>query len=464
MRTDDSSETIEGRFWLPDDRHRSYGRIDYDPVEGVRVHLVDTNLGRRTENGRLEGPGYVDVVHGETLGGTPLTLLGVYPTRSTRYGFGPSGGDIVDAFASALIKGAHLMQIEDVSAQHYGLTMFGLKEFLTGGTVELGPLRPGTEDDDSSDRLKVPLPDGVELLLVASRRRSFSFDRQASELEASAGFTFDSPRSLPEVDRDYIQALQDLVLFATRRHCHVTSLSANGDHPYDSVRVIRRPYPRPREAADVYALALNLSEHGDPAKIVADWYSLRQRIGPVWNVFFAALDRPESLLEDRFLGLLSFAEGYHRAIHDRPPLTRAQERAANKAIKQAIEDDTVRRVYKQALAHANSETQRERLDFLIGRAMDVLEDLWYLDRELFASQLIHTRNWLVHWGSRGKQTVEANAGMVELVRSMIVILYVNLLLDLGFDGDAAARVVGSGWRLEELPDPPWEASDEGGSD
>jgi hypothetical protein len=62
------------------------------------------------------------------------------------------------------------------------------------------------------------------------------------------------------------------------------------------------------------------------------------------------------------------------------------------------------------------------------------------------------RNWLVHWGKGGARVVDDAAGMVELVRGLIVVLYVNLPLDLGLGADAAADVIGSGWRLEGRPE------------
>ena len=78
-------------------------------------------------------------------------------------------------------------------------------------------------------------------------------------------------------------------------------------------------------------------------------------------------------------------------------------------------------------------------------------DAWDLDSALLRDQLYETRNWMIHWGERGVHVVDETAAMVLLVRRLIVVLYVNLWLDLGLDEEAAARVIGSGWRLEGLP-------------
>ena len=111
----------------------------------------------------------------------------------------------------------------------------------------------------------------------------------------------------------------------------------------------------------------------------------------------------------------------------------------------------MRRIYRAALGFANSLTQRERLQYLTDRAFSVLDDWWDLDPELFCSELSDTRNWLIHWGKRGQNTIEEPEGMVSLVRRLVVVMYVNILLDLGVNDDGAARVIGSGWRLEGLP-------------
>jgi hypothetical protein len=255
------------------------------------------------------------------------------------------------------------------------------------------------------------------------------------------------------LESDYLQPLQDLILFATRVQSYVTSLAVqfeSGD-PL-SVSVLQRPHPQPRETRDVYALALNLRNHEDPAALIAAWFELRRKVGPVWALFFAAFDRSESLLDDRLLGLLSFAEGYDRALRpEAKPLSVEQEKAAKAAIKKALPDQRTRAIYAGAINHANTQTLRDRLDYLIGNAVSVLGGWWDLDTDLLRDQLYDTRNWMVHWGERGDHVVEDSQGLVDMMRRLIVVLYVNLLLELGLDVEAAGDVIASGWRLEGLP-------------
>jgi ApeA N-terminal domain 1 len=449
MNSDDPV-VIEGRFWLPNDRYRSYGRIEYDEEHGVLLHLVDTNLTQLTDSGPT-GPGPVKVLFAETLGGQPLTVLGFFPTRWSYQGIGPAAGDVIDGFGERLLRGVHVRSDHDLLVSGLRSSLHGLREFLTGGDVDGGPL-PIPSDPHRAETLPVSLPDGVELLLFASQHHSFSREREHMEIRASAQWTLDPPLPLPQIERDLIRPLQDLILFATRRQSCVTALTADLG-PRQSVEVLQRPHPRPADAANVYALALNLRDHDDPATLIAGWFDLRRKIGPVWEQFFAVLDRPESLLEDRLLGLMSFAEGYHRALHPTTPLSSTNQKAAEKAIRAALKPlpKDARRIYKAALGFANSLTQRERLQYLTDRAFAVLSDWWDLNADLFCAELSDTRNWLIHWGQPGQNAIEEPQGMVLLVRRLIVVMYVNILLDLGVDSDGAAKVIGSGWRLEGLP-------------
>jgi hypothetical protein len=74
---------------------------------------------------------------------------------------------------------------------------------------------------------------------------------------------------------------------------------------------------------------------------------------------------------------VAFVEGYHRALHDDPPLSPELDKQTKTAIMDAIQDKDARRVYRQALAHANSQTLRDRLDQLCERALETIA--WELD-------------------------------------------------------------------------------------
>lgn len=146
---------------------------------------------------------------------------------------------------------------------------------------------------------------------------------------------------------------------------------------------------------------------------------------------------------------MAFAEGYHRVLHDDAPLSPELDKQTKTAIMDAIEDKDARRVYRQALAHANSQTLRDRLDRLCERTLETIA--WELDVPNFCAAMVHTRNWMVHWGQRGQQAVEDPAALVMLLERLRLMLYVNPMLDIGLTAEEIARGISSGWRHERLP-------------
>ncbi|HTA13839.1 MAG TPA: HEPN domain-containing protein, partial [Solirubrobacteraceae bacterium] len=318
--------------------------------------------------------------------------------------------------------------------------------------IEGGPLRRPM-GPHGVEVLSVEVDRGVSLLLAASRQDGFREGERYPSLGVNAQWDLDPPIPVSQLQIDYIGPLQDLILFATRRQSYVTRVAAHLQTGSPLiVPILEQAYPRPQEAPPLYALALNLGWLDKPDALIAKWFALHRKVGPVWDQFFSVLDRPESILEHRLLALMSFAEGYHRTLHSQPPLTKSQQKQAEKAIRDALKPmpERVRGIYKAALGHVNSQGQRERLEYLTTKALNVL-DAWGLNPEIFCKELHDTRNWMIHWGKKGSHVIEDDQNLFDLVRKLIVVMYVNLLLDLGVDDETTAKTIGSGWRLEGLP-------------
>ena len=430
----------EGWFWQPDQSDmRFYGRLENSPPDGPTLHLVDTNLLSGNEP-----PEPVQVLFGQTLSGVALSVHGFYPTHWTAAVAG--GSNTLDGFLQTLIAGGWPETPAELAGYGFTARLHGLRETLSGGSVDGGLLNPRAGERGQGEGLQFELDDRTTLALEVSEERRVSRVREHKEAFAVAHLLLKEPMTLGEMERSYLEPLCDLVAFATRRACFVQSLrlpaSAEG---IAALHVVRTPYPKPdaRSGRDVYSLALNLARIPAPEETLRAWFALHRRIGPVWQLLFSTLQRTEELLENRFLNLVAFAEGYHRALHDQPPLTTEQANAATKAALASIGDPETRRVYREALAHANSQSQAERVSELTSRCLAVL-DARELDRAAFTREVKNTRNWLNHWGKRGAATRDDGAGLSLLVARLEVILYANLMLDLGMSDLEVATTIGSG--------------------
>jgi hypothetical protein len=444
----DEDVRTEGWFWLLDDDEPFYGSMRHTAPDGPRFHFVGRERLKIIPWPRTEEP-EPRTLHGTTLEGTALTVNGFLPTHAAWSG---SGGSDVDGVAESVVRGAHIAQDAAVEVTALVATLHRLPELLTGTQIEPGLLDPRRDSGTPSpkgDHLGVTLDDGVELLLHAGTQVSGTWQQQTSTVEATVQITVAEPQPTNQVERAYVDGMLELVGFATRRSSRVRSLAFHT--PERAFTVLRKPWPQPdlRER-ELYSIALNLAEVDDAVELIRSWFSLRTQVGPVWSLFFTTVDDPHLLLENRFLNLMAFAEGYHRALRDRPPLTADQEKAAKAAIKDALPDRTVRKVFNDAMLHANTQPQGDRIDELVKEAVAAL-GFWQVDAETFRREAVQTRNWMTHWGNRTRHVADDPARLLKCTRQLELVLYVALLRDLHLPDKETKQVVGRGWRFEGLP-------------
>lgn len=454
MLADRVSETLdpwtqEGRFWLPEQTAKTYGRIDYSPERGLLVHLPESFLPRAE---LLQPLAHVAALHGETLDGWPLTLLDgvvVYPPVMTL-----STQGVDDLTFETLIRGPHVVDPNEAVGTLASVGLSGLREFLRGGRVRDTPLVATHPEDRNGGHCSVAVPWGKVALYAAGGPSRTNRDEVVYSVRAHAQLEFAEETTLAQVDRA-VAPLRDLVTFSTRAPSVVRSLRLLGaEDPPDvhwrhrrEFKVVRPPEIAPEflPAADRYALLLNPATLGVGADVIARWYELRETLGAVWSVFFSTISDPWMSPESQLLNLTSFAEGYHRVLHDEPPFSDDEATAATEAMLASLPEKRHRDHYRSRLQHTNSQSQRARIRSLTRRALDVVP-VWELSPSVVSSQAVDTRNWLTHWGDRGDHVQEGD-DLVRLSRRLYVILAINILLDLGLDEDEAALQVGSGLRL-----------------
>lgn len=445
--------TQEGRFWLPGEVARTYGRLDFSPDRGLALHLPESFLPRCDPP---EAPPQVLALHGETLDGWPLTLLdgAVVPPRVMTF----SAQNVDDLTFETLIRGPHVVGPDEVVGRMASVGLGGLREFLRGGRVEDTPLVATSPEDRDGGHCSAAVPWGTVALYVSGGPSRMSRDEVRHAVTAHAQLEFDEEVTLAQVERA-VEPLRDLVTFSTRAPSVVTGLRLLGaEDPPDAHWQHRREFEivRPPEVApeflpkgERYALLLNPATLAMGADVIAQWYALREKLGAVWTLFFSTVSDPWMSPESQLLNLTAFAEGYHRVLHDEPPFTDDEASAATDAMLTALPDRRHRDHYRSRLLHTNSQSQRARIRWLTQRALDVVP-VWELDPAMLCARAVDTRNWLTHWGERGDHVQEGD-DLVRLSRRLHVILAINILLDLGLDTQEAGLQVGSGLRLGGLP-------------
>ena len=378
-----------------------------------------------------------------------ITLDGYFPSTWDR----PGGTPWVDGYADSVWKGAAGHSHGQLEPDGLVAEMRGLEEALTGTLGDRGVINPRGGRRGGSvahgEHLAVHLDNGAQVLFHAGETETPTFRETRTEVRATVRVRTPHGLALGDIEHRYLDAVRELVVFCTRQPSYIQRLTMSSPTWEDEVQVLRQPWPLSRRPLGrIRHLALNLGRINEPRERVKRWFALREDVGAVWSLFFATLGQEEGSLENRFLNLMAFTEGYHRARRDHPPLDKQQEKSARTAVLAALdrEDRRARDVFVRSLSHANSQTQRDRLIELAAQARDLLT--WDFDPLERCRSMVDTRNWMTHWGSRTRHVADDPASLSRFSRELELILYVAILSDLELDASEIAECVRKG-RLRE---------------
>jgi hypothetical protein len=177
----------------------------------------------------------------------------------------------------------------------------------------------------------------------------------------------------------------------------------------------------------------------DAPGFIQRWWALYGRLGGTAATTLMSALGSRLFLDNRFLNEMSFAESYHRIVHDEPAIPVADHERHVAEMLDTIENAAHREHYRQRLRYAAAQGQRQRLKWLINRARNLFPELDGLRAKL-ADQLVDTRNALTHLDPSGPDALRDEA-LYRAVELLEVTLQANLLLDLELPPQTVADLI-----------------------
>lgn len=474
----------EGWWWFPgegsrDDERGPHGALTFTEADGARLRLIVPPGGRLANLGVLEDEGGQerDAIHGVTVFGKKVSLL---DARRTNVEAALGAGRVEQWEGYMVVDGEHVDSLDALEVDDLGLTIRGLREWLDGDWQ--GPLGFASVDwiHKSRSRRTVPtrrerlqerrrvrlnvgrmrryerlsksptisgldveLPNGIRLIAgVGEQPRRTSRYYRSSERTASLHVSAKRPRPLMRLLDEAVDPFVNLLVFALGDQARVESMTitryeARGKEVLPRlVRLYARPWPQLRNARSAYQTNLMFPRRALGVRerfVLSRWWDMLKELDPASLTLFGVWNAESIYLENSLLNLMSFAEAYHERFLDHPHLGLDEHR---KMVDQAVKPfpAEVRRLYRQALAHANTQTQRERLTDLVERAEAWVPGVAPDPREL-VGQLVDTRNHLTHWEPKRANVVEGQ-DMWRAVERLSAAIRVNMLIEIGMEPDA----------------------------
>jgi ApeA N-terminal domain 1 len=485
----EKERTIEGVWWTPGERERSYGTL----VVERRALTLTLRDSIRSFGAASNG---FSVLHGESLDGKPLTLLDAFTIH--RREWPTTEHNIERLSAGTLLIGAEVAAADELVFARAVFRLRGLREWMSTSSPGLDGRRSAL---NPRQLFAPPRPPrglraclrhwrerwsrrrrGREHPLVVSidgARLTFGFTREAggtpfrdvTGYDAEVIVELDEAAPLPEWSERWLRPLLDLLVFANREQCVVGSFVAVIHDPAlaeavgPAIRVaapdsvwarheieIVRPDPvdlRERQIEPFRHLLLPLAAFRDRAEqLLPLWFDIHRKLGGAAAFFFGTLNVGRIYQENRLLNLLAFAEGYHRTFFDAPPFTHEVHDELVNRMLATLDDSTQRDHYRARLRYANSQSQRQRLGELIDRAGDAVPELRPRLTKL-RHELVDTRNQYTHFGEPGPNVL-APEDLHGRVDRLLLVLEVNLLRDLGVEDALIPKLVAQAYQ-ERIP-------------
>ena len=249
---------------------------------------------------------------------------------------------------------------------------------------------------------------------------------------------------LGEFDEKWLTPLQGLVVLAGQDPTVIESLVVLdlGERPVEVL--MSRPGLTAEPRWDYQRPLVPFAALGPAAaEFIRGWFDLYDQLGGAMLFFIGALTQ-RMFLENRLLNEMSFAESYHRTVHDRPPISVEEHDEYTKAMLETIEHRQHREHYRVRLRYAAAQSQRQRLKWLITRAIETLPTLGALTASL-ADTLVDTRNALTHLDPEGPPAL-TGARLYRAIELLEVAIQANLLLDLKLPPEIIAALFDLAYR------------------
>ena len=182
----------------------------------------------------------------------------------------------------------------------------------------------------------------------------------------------------------------------------------------------------------------------DLPRIIEVWFSERERLKPVHDLFFGSFYNRELGIEFQFLSLIQALESLHRRFHKGRYISKKQYDSYRQILTNAIPTSVpkdLRTALKTRIQYGNEYSLRKRLT-LMGRQLNSSSrDLIVNDFKKFIAAVLDTRNYLTHYDpSPGVDTMETKE-MIVATFSLRLLLTLYLFKRIGMQESAIAKVM-----------------------
>lgn len=443
----------KGLFWLANCREDKIpGTLSYDPQDGAVIELLGIFGDVREAMKRMLGGEQSDrniVIHGITMKGKPISLLGAHRTRQQLHMPGIAHENWT---SNLMVIGAYITNANEEA-------IFRKSYFRFEGIEAWLEHRPFTDNFDHETK---------SLSVLAEKPREVAFASHSDFEVSSVGSLYSNNKPVTRFTIDVISQmaitphepqsltwhldralrLQELASLCTGRYLPLISFELRGpDIQMDPGGTL--PTEVYFYARMVHGGGNDEAPHSIPMlsgpelvrfnpKAVQLWFNQFETFSPALNLFFTVTGQKHMFANIRLLLAIQALEVFHRRTTGDAVMASDKFDDFAKAMVAAIPPETERRMRDKLIGlykFANEPSLNQRLRSIVATLTEAFGDIPGGFGDRFIRELVDTRNYYTHFSAELSDRALDGKGMYWAGRRVTLLLSLLFLLRLGISAD-----------------------------
>jgi hypothetical protein len=409
---------IKGHWWRPGGSNRPAGDLEYKDG-GINLHLLGALDDAVGENPFSRQPEVsdLDIVHGESADGRPVTLLRAFYTawQQGSQWLSPGPVPIVSSRLTChvIVVGVHLASTSDTCFKACEISIPNLESWLADQPFSV-----------TASELGEPIKLSVSYEMPPSR--TFDISAEVGAIRIKHAVTPPGIHDGAILHRSYLSIepteprTLDWFMEAVGQVERLFTLLFGHSVQTVLARLFLTSY-RPEEAGGD-ALIYTSRTHGEPRRfersdflmrypqvsaafpqMLRSWFTDSSDIRHALNLLFSSIREPGAFLETRFLPIVQATEVFARAVLTGQIVEAAEYKRIRRNIVASIPADVPERLRESivaSLAFANEPRLADRLSTLAATVDAETAKLFCNDPREYIRGIVNTRNFFTHYTSR----------------------------------------------------------------
>ncbi|WP_338541570.1 HEPN domain-containing protein [Paenibacillus tundrae] len=383
------------------------------------------------------------VILGKLKDGTLITLLDCFVFS---HPFFETEHSITKLYSNFIIEGKHFKCKEEVQINSLEIEYSNLNDWImkSGFKIE-------HNDTEQSVVINYILPEVIEVLKTEEYHLSISFNASTPTIYPvqSEARIVQKTSLLIQSDslslEDYLTLSFELESFLTLSMITKSKLAyptkITGRSSGTKIQLYFRHSHRDDLEISFHDMLFTYPEVKDQfTNLVSNWLVKGKILKPVYGLFLELVQRPQLIIEKKFLNIINALEVFHRRTKGGTELSKDQHEERLNKIFEDLKDNEHLMWIKRKLDFSNEISLKNRINQLIND-FKLIEEYLGERKDKFVSSVVNTRNFYTHYNTKLEKKALRGVELHSATQELKILTLACLLNEIGFDTEAVNQQI-----------------------